>query len=275
MVNWYYVSGSERLGPVGEDILKDLFQKDEINQETYIWKKGFGNWERLKNVTELTFNLDKSFSTEVEIKDSVIKKEKDIVEHIEIQAYEDEAGSPEINFKFNWKTVKENDEIFFVRIGKDRNQYNGTNIFGPYSLVEMREALEEKRVNLHTLVFSPGMGSWTAIEDTPLNIEFKGKLNNTISLNEIPLMLVFDYFPIPLITVVKKAGVLEGTLLGAGPFMEFQEKIVKASLYMGNQLKVKDIKISVNSYDKKSQLIECKFFDLHQDAKRIMLNHAI
>jgi hypothetical protein len=280
MVNWYYVSGSERVGPVGEDVLKALFQKEEINQETYIWKKGFGNWERLKDVTELNFEQGSSPLSEI-IKEAPAQKRaskvsKELIENVDIQSLDgEEAGSPEVTFKFNWKTLRENDELFFVRIGRDRKKFNGTDIFGPYSLIELKEALEEKRLNLFTLIFSPGMSSWTAIEDTPLNKEFNGKLNNSISLNEIPLMMVFDYFPIPLITVVKKAGALEGVLLGAGPFTEFEDKVVKASLYLGNELKVKGIKVKVSGYDKKTQAIECQFIDLHQDAKRIMLNHAL
>jgi hypothetical protein len=280
MVNWYYVSGSERVGPVGEDVLRDLFQNEEINQETYIWKKGFSNWERLKDVTELNFEQASAPASEIikqapaQRRDSKVLEE--FIEKVEVQSFDDEeTGSPEVTFKFNWKTLRENDELFFVRIGRDRKKFNGTDIFGPYSLVELKEALEEKRVNLFTLIFSPGMSSWTAIEDTPLNKEFTGKTNNTISLNEIPLMMVFDYFPIPLITVVKKSGALEGVLLGAGPFTEFEDKIVKASLYLGNELKVKDVKVKVSSYEKKSQVIECQFIDLHQDAKRIMLNHAL
>jgi hypothetical protein len=55
MVNWYYVLGSERVGPVSVEILKSLFLSDEINSETYIWKKGFQNWEHLKDVGELSF----------------------------------------------------------------------------------------------------------------------------------------------------------------------------------------------------------------------------
>lgn len=280
MVNWYYVSGSERVGPVGEDDLRDLFQKEEINLETYIWKKGFGNWERLKDVTELKFEQVSAPVLEI-IKQAPVQKRdlkvvEEFIEKVEIQSFdEEEAGSPEVTFKFNWKTLRENDELFFVRIGRDRKKFNGTDIFGPYSLVELKEALEEKRVNNYTLIFSPGMSSWTAIEDTQLNKDFTGKVKNTISLNEIPLLIVFDYFPIPLLTVVKKAGALEGVLLGAGPFTEFEDKVVKVSLYMGNELKVKDVKVKVTGYEKKSQVIECQFIDLPQDAKRIMLNHAL
>ena len=53
MVNWYYVIGSERVGPVSVSALKVLFSTGEISNDTYIWKKGFANWERLKDVTEL------------------------------------------------------------------------------------------------------------------------------------------------------------------------------------------------------------------------------
>ena len=53
MVNWYYVVGSERVGPVSVSALKVLFSNGEITNDTYIWKKGFANWERLKDVAEL------------------------------------------------------------------------------------------------------------------------------------------------------------------------------------------------------------------------------
>lgn len=252
MVNWYYVVGSERVGPVSVDALKLLFINGEITTETYIWKKGFQNWERLKDVTELNFNGVNPTMTEAEPEES----------------------SPEVNFTFSWNTVRENEEIFFVKIGKDRKISDNSEVYGPYSLVELKEALKEKRMNLQTLVFSPGMGAWTKIQDTPMNEAYRG-MSSGISLNEVPLILVFDYSPLPLVTLVKKAGVKEGILLGAGPFNDFADKTVKASLYVGSEIKAKNVQVQIQSYDKKDQSIECHFMDLGQDAKKIMLNHAV
>ena len=79
----------------------------------------------------------------------------------------------------------------------------------------------------------------------------------------------------PLVTIVKKAGIKEAVLLGAGAFTEFQYKTVQASLYLGSELKVKNVQVQVQSYDKKDQTIECYFVDMDSHAKKIMLNHAV
>ncbi len=274
MVNWYYVVGSDRVGPVSVEALKQLFLNNEITIDTYVWKKGFQNWERLKDVTELAFEAEPIAEAQIPPVISQSKK-ADITREIKIADLQKvETFSPEIQFSFDWKTVREKEEIFFIRIGKDRKNFSGSNIFGPYSMVELKEAIDDKRINLQTLVFAPGMGSWTRIEETPLNANYRPGMSS-VSLNEQPLVLVFDYSPLPLVTMVKKAGVKDGVLLGAGPFMNFANKTIKASLYVGSEIKVKNVQVIVQSYDKKDQTIECLFMDLDQDAKRIMLNHAV
>ena len=281
MVNWYYVIGSERVGPVSVAALKVLFSAGEITLDTYVWKKGFANWERLKDVTEL--NLAESLEEvaapvtveeKIEIQTPTPVK-KEVTREINIEALKaEEKSSPEIQFSFNWNKIKEQDELFYLKIGKDR-KHSADDIYGPYSLVELKEALKENRINLQTLLFSPGMSSWTKIQDTPVNAEYAGVVLSSVSLTEIPLMLVFEGSPLPLITMVKKAGVREGVLLGSGPFLDFENKTVKASLYVGSEIKVKDVQVKVQSYDKKDQSIECQFIDLNSDAKKIMLNHAV
>jgi hypothetical protein len=285
MVNWYYVIGSERVGPVSISALKVLFFNGEITNDTYVWKKGFANWERLKDVSELKLDNDvlasESNSEEVivtSVVDTTPVQKIDLVEEDKFEfkapVKKEEKSSPDVNFSFNWHTVKELDELFFLKIGKDR-KHSPDDIFGPYSLVELKEALEEKRVNLHTLVFTAGMGSWTKLQDTPVNPEYSGISLSSVSLTEIPLMLVFESSPLPITTIVKKAGVRGGLLLGSGPFVEFQNKTVLASLYVGSEIKVKNVQVIVQSYDKRDQAIECLFVDLNTDARKIMLNHAV
>lgn len=301
MVNWYYVVGSERVGPVSVSALKVLFSNGEITNDTYIWKKGFANWERLKDVAELKLDemeiegtsvavstpaptpapvaevapakkLDLVVEDKLELKAPV---KKDVTREINIeQLKKEEKGSPVVNFSFNWNNVKEQEELFFLKIGKDRKG-SPDDIYGPYSLVELKEALEEKRVNLQTLVYSAGMSSWTKLQDTPVNPEYSGIALSSVSLTEIPLLLVFESSPLPLTTIVKKAGVKGGLLLGSGPFIEFQNKTVLATLYVGSEMKVKNVQVIVQSYDKKDQSIECLFVDLNTDARKIMINHAV
>lgn len=304
MVNWYYVVGSERVGPVSVAALQVLFTNGEITTDTYVWKKGFVNWERLRDVAELKFDtpieesaaviesaplpsqkkvetileniVEDKFELKAPVKKETPKAEpKEITREINLAQFRaEEKGSPEVKFSFDWSTVNPNEELFFVKIGKDR-RHSADDIYGPYSMVELKEALAEKRVNLHTLVYSAGMSSWTKLQDTPINDEYIGISLSGISLSEIPLIMVFDASPLPLVTIVKKAGVKEAVLLGAGPFADFQDKTVKASLYVGSEIKAKNVQVKVQSYDKKDQAIECQFIDLDSDAKKIMLNHAV
>lgn len=269
MVNWYYVVGSERVGPVGQETIRELIASNEINNDTYVWRKGFQNWERLKDVAELAQNEEKVEEESLVLETVTPKKELRPAEIKKVP----EKKSPDVSFNFDWKTVRENDEIFFLRIGKDRKSFSGEDYFGPYSLTEIREALAEKRINQQTFIFAPGMSSWVTIGETPLNSGHRS--SPSVTLNEQPLMLVFDYSPLPLVTMVKKAGVKEGVLLGAGPFLDFTNKTVLASLYVGSEIKAKNLQVVVQDYDKKDQSIECLFVDLDQDAKRVMLNHAI
>lgn len=301
MVNWYYVVGSERVGPVSVAALKVLFTNNEINLDTYVWKKGFANWERLKDVTELNLEAMEIESAPVEevvavaapVKETVkseslqdlkndllLSTENDlelkapVKKEVKKENKKEEKSSPEIAFSFNWGTVNEQEELFFVKIGRDR-KHSSDDIYGPYSLVELRESLQEKRINLNTLIFAPGMGSWTKLIDTPVNENYTGMNLSSVSLTEIPLMMVFESSPLPLVTTVKRAGVKDAVLLGAGPFLEFQNKTVLASLYVGSELKVKNVQVIVQEYDKKTQAIECLFVDLNTDARKIMLNHAV
>ena len=36
---WYYVQGSERVGPVDKTKLSQLFVSGDLNEDSYVWKK--------------------------------------------------------------------------------------------------------------------------------------------------------------------------------------------------------------------------------------------
>ncbi len=271
MVNWYYVVGSERVGPVSVAALQVLFINGEINTDTYVWKKGFTSWERLRDVSEL--NLDTPLIEETVTPEMTATPSKKKIEAIMANTVEINKSS-EVDFTFDWNTLDKNENLFFIKIGKDRH-HKVSDLYGPYSMLELKEALTEKRVNLDTLIYSVGMDCWTKLQDTPLNINYNGISLSGISLSETPLIMVFDSTPTPLVTIVKKSGVKDAVLLGAGQFNEFQNTIMQATLYVGAELKVKNIQVKVQKYDKKDQTIECHFVDLDSDGKKIMLNHAI
>lgn len=254
MVNWYYVQGSERVGPVSEETLRDLFQKEVLNLESYIWKKGFANWEKLKDVSELDFkNGPSSIAIRSELKN------------------ESEVSSPEIVFNFDWDSIGEKEELFFIKIGQDRKQAPESVLYGPYSLEELKEALEEKRINMHTYLFSPGMPGWIEIGQTPLDPK-NLRINTANILDEVPLLMVLENNPLPLIAMVQKAGSDRCTLIGEGHFQKGKE--VLGSIYSGTTLKAKNLKLMIEEYSPIEQKALCSISKIDEAGKKIMQNYA-
>lgn len=44
-MDWYYVNGGSRNGPVGEEEFQRLVQQGVVNSETLVWRDGMANWE--------------------------------------------------------------------------------------------------------------------------------------------------------------------------------------------------------------------------------------
>ncbi len=248
MINWYYVQGSERVGPVGEDVLRELFSKQELNPESYVWRKGFQNWERLKDVKELDFSSPKKVEVE--------KKEE---------------SSPEVTFNFDWSTIGNDEELFFIKIGTDRKIEVESDLFGPYSVMELQEALTDKRINYNTLIFAAGMPGWIEVGKTPLDPK-----NLTVDMTKVkkeaPLLMVVNHEPLPIISLVNKAGVKECTLLGTGPFQVGSD--VLCSIYSGSSLKAKNVKLNVEEFSPKMQKAVCRIVEMDDRARKIMQNYA-
>lgn len=48
---WYYLDQNHtQYGPISEDLLQELFQKNTISEETYLWCENMDNWERYKEI---------------------------------------------------------------------------------------------------------------------------------------------------------------------------------------------------------------------------------
>jgi GYF domain 2 len=52
-MNWWYVSGRERRGPVNEDELSRLFNDGSLTTSSLVWKSGMENWQLAADVSEL------------------------------------------------------------------------------------------------------------------------------------------------------------------------------------------------------------------------------
>jgi hypothetical protein len=250
MVNWYYVLGSDRVGPVSEDALTVLFTQGKISSETYVWKKGFANWVRMKEVEELHHLHKVGIAPAVEVVP--------------------EENSPEVQFIFDWAKIKDSEELFFIKIGSDRRAVVDEKIYGPYSTTELKEALEEKRINNQSLVYSAGMKGWVEVGETPLN-PIHLSINEEKAI-EAPLMLVIENRPLPLIGLIHTIEAHSCVVLASG-HLEANNNLL-ASLYLGSELKAKNIKVSLTSFDNLEQKFYLDFTQLDNSAAEIMQQHA-
>lgn len=132
---WYYVSGHKKMGPVPKDEILSLMAQRKLDDKSYVWRKGFSNWSSIKNVKELAAE-----------------------------------GPPSPGL--NWDHVTPQEKIISIKIGYDRGTPEAE--YGPFSLEQLSQAFEEKRINEKTFVYAPGMEKWTFLGDTPLFEKFSG-----------------------------------------------------------------------------------------------------
>ncbi len=140
-VDWYYVEGEKRVGPIKEEQLIIKVKEGDLGEDNFVWKKGFDNWKKLKDVSELSNIVDETSEIPKIVKSS---NKRDI----------------------DWDTIKENEKVFLIKIGIDRG---GQDVeYGPYSLNILKKAASEGRINGKTLLFVSGMNSWEFISDLPI-----------------------------------------------------------------------------------------------------------
>jgi hypothetical protein len=123
---WYYVQNKERLGPIDEQALVDLFKNSELDQETLVWTKGMDNWVKASSLAQ--------FSVAVKVTPAW-----------QLADYPDDA------------------RIFFVRIGMDRNI--APIDYGPFDKKMLKRLYSEKRINAKTLIFAKGSSDWIALAE--------------------------------------------------------------------------------------------------------------
>ena len=147
MSGWYYVLGRERVGPVEREEIEKLYRFGPLNEDSHIWKRGFAGWEKLNKVDDFSFLFDPQ----------KLPPEPDLPEP-------PEAGnggnvSP-------WDHLNPDEKMIHIKIGHDRG---GEEVeYGPYSLVQLKRAYRERRINDKSYVFVPGIQNWILLGDSPL-----------------------------------------------------------------------------------------------------------
>jgi hypothetical protein len=250
MSNWYYVQGSDRVGPVSESALSLLFSQGKVSQETYVWKKGFANWVRMKEIDELHYIHGVG--------------EPPVVEVVPVE------NSPEVQFIFDWSMIKDSEELFFIKIGSDRRTEVSEKIYGPYSTIELKEALDEKRINNQSMIFSAGMKGWIEVGETPLN-PIHLSINEERAL-EAPLLLVIDNKPLPVVGLLHSIENQSCVVLASG-HLSSNENLL-ASLYFGSELKAKNLKLSLSNYNNQEQKFYFELTQVENTTLEIMQSHA-
>lgn len=147
---WYYVDGSERVGPISESALKELFDGGTIDSDSYVWTKGFENWEFLKNVSELSHFMESAPAQTLDSPESIPSLEA-------IKPF-----SQSVNFN----EIPSDKKVFTVKVGYDRG--GSDTEYGPFSLQQLRQAYAENRINDKTFIFTTGMPTWVLLGDFEL-----------------------------------------------------------------------------------------------------------
>lgn len=137
--NWYYVQKGNRQGPVAIEVIESMVQRQDLKLDDYVWKKGFENWKKIKEVPELEVKA----SAPVQIPDSPQLPVKEI----------------------RLKDLKEHERVIFIRIGLDRG--SSSSEYGPFTLTQLKQLFTENRINAKSYVFISGMREWKILADLP------------------------------------------------------------------------------------------------------------
>lgn len=140
--SWYYVQKGNRHGPVAREVIESMISQEDLSPEDYVWKKGFENWKKVREIDELTA--------------AVITPPA---------AVEEEIPSEPVYKQISLKDLSADERVLYVRIGNDRGTQS--NDYGPFSVKQLKQLFKENRINGKTLLFVPGMKEWTLLADLP------------------------------------------------------------------------------------------------------------
>ena len=145
--NWWYVEGSDRKGPVAENELRGLLDSGVLKEDGFIWTKGFENWIKLNEVSELSHLLESDTPEPV----MEVSREPAI-----------EKTGIDLN------SIGLNERIFYIKTGIDRSKNELGAEYGPFSIDQLKRLYEENRINEKTYIFTTGMDNWTIFADFEL-----------------------------------------------------------------------------------------------------------
>jgi hypothetical protein len=146
--NWYYVQKGNRHGPVAIEVIESMIKNEDLKTEDFVWKKGFENWKKIKDVTELQFETIPAPAPEIELPKAPAPTA---------------APVPKKDVKL--KDQNPDDNIIWIRVGNDRG--TPPSEYGPYSINLMKRLFKENRINGKTEVFIKGSDDYKLLADLP------------------------------------------------------------------------------------------------------------
>lgn len=190
---WYYVQGSERVGPVEQEEIHELYQQGTLNGDSYVWRKGFDNWQPINSVDDFSSitsggTSGPGFSPMDE--DPINPSADDLDYPEEVTGEHDISNIPQMgeeepdpifhsNSSFDLENVGFDDKVFTIKVGYDRGGQEAE--YGPFSLSQLNRAYSEQRINEKTFIFTPGMDTWVLLGDFPRSGEIMGGMPPQIS----------------------------------------------------------------------------------------------
>ena len=167
--SWYYVDGNERMGPVQEMEIASLIQQGKLEAESYVWRDGFDNWKHLKDADNLATLLVQGQSP---------PPPQVGIPSMGGPAQEGIGAIPSLQKGFDWNRLGDNDQVLTIKIGHDRGVAEQE--YGPFTVMQLKQAFEENRINEKTFIYTPGMENWTLLGETPLFERLSGGIPATI-----------------------------------------------------------------------------------------------
>jgi hypothetical protein len=168
MSQWYYVDRekNDRVGPISIDEMDKLFNEGQLGPNSYVWTKGFENWELIKNIDELK-GLGQSAPEESVQDEAEEPQDAGVISQgpSSLQAQKAE--------QVDWEQLDEFKRHFHIKIGLDRGDGPGSE-YGPFSMNELKTLYQENRINQKTLFFSPGEDEWLFLNEIPHFEKFFG-----------------------------------------------------------------------------------------------------
>lgn len=257
MISWYYVEGAERIGPVSFEALKELYIQEKINHETYVWKKGFANWERLKNVSE----LNALFDIVENVKEEFIENPIDQIESQNVIKISND--TPLFIDSFSWSHLKNNISIFYLNIGRDRKQ-NKSHYYGPFSIEELIFAFKQNRINDSSLIFAAGFETWQEVQSIPMLRDALELHGLTIPINvKSPYLFIGEKMSMTFDLFIKDINLKQAVILTNSQFSIGEE--LHLSLFKGMIFKSKNIVVRIDSFNKLEQSYVLSIIEMNEE----------